>query len=64
MIASMMDHIKNLKLLLDKKYSPKDRDPASVILSNKKYPPLEGGHFTKIGGMWTLKNGISSPKIY
>ena len=27
-------------------------------------PPLEGGHSTKIGGMWTLKHEISSPRFY
>ena len=25
---------------------------------------LEGGHSTKIRGMWTLKHEISSPKFY
>ena len=25
---------------------------------------MEGGHYTKLGGMWTLKHRISSPKLY
>ena len=25
---------------------------------------MEGGHSIKIGGMWTLKHEISSPKFY
>ena len=25
---------------------------------------MEGGHYTKIDGMWTLKHEISSPKFY
>ena len=35
-----------------------------MVLDNKKASPLEGGHSTKIGGMWTLKHEISSPKFY
>ena len=35
-----------------------------MVLSNKRYKPLEGGHSTKFGGMWTLKHEISSPKLY
>ena len=26
--------------------------------------PLGGGHYTKIGGIWTLKHEISPPKFY
>ena len=35
-----------------------------MVLAKKKYPPLEYGHFTKIGGMWNLKHEITSQKIY
>ena len=35
-----------------------------MISANKSDTPLEGGHSTEIGGMWTLKHDISSPKFY
>ena len=35
-----------------------------MVPDNKKDPTLEGGHSTKIGGMWTLKHEIKSPKLY
>ena len=39
-------------------------DPTTVVPTNRRDPPLEGGHSTRIGGMWTLKHEISSPKFY
>ena len=45
-------------------YFPKAQDPTTVVLANNKAPTLEGGNSTKIGGMWNLKNDISSPKFY
>ena len=39
-------------------------DPTNVVPTNRRDPPLEGEHSTKIGGMWTLKHEISSPKFY
>ena len=41
-----------------------EQDPNTVVPYNKKSPPLECGHSTKIGGMWTLKHDISLPKFY
>ena len=35
-----------------------------MVLSNRRALPLDGVHFTKIGGMWTLKHEIISPKLY
>ena len=63
-IASMMDQIKNSKSSPDKKGSPKAQCPTTAVPANKKSPPLEGGHYTKIAGMCTLKHEISSPKFY
>ena len=60
MIASMMDHIKIQKLSLNKKDSPNNQDPTTLVPDNKKAPQLEGGHSTEIGGMWTIKHDISS----
>ena len=64
MIVSMMDQIKISKYSSDKNYSPKAQDTKTVVLSNNRAPPLEGGHSTKIGGMWTLKHNIRSTKFY
>ena len=51
MIASIMDQIKISKYLPASKYSPKSQYPTIVVPDNKKAPPLEGVHNTKIGGM-------------
>ena len=59
----MMDQIKFFKYSPDKKDSPKNQDPTTVVLYNTKAIKLEGGRSTKIGGMWTLKHEISSPKL-
>ena len=39
-------------------------DPNIVVTYNRRAPTLEGGHSTKTGGMWTLKDEISLPKFY
>ena len=63
-ITSMMDKNNNSK------YSPSQKDtlnppgPTTLVLAKNRAPPLDGGHFAKIGGMWTLKHEISSPKFY
>ena len=61
-------------LLMDQtnisKYSPTQKDTSTppdlttVVPTHRRDPPLEGLHSTKIGGMWTLKHEISSPKLY
>ena len=60
----MMDQIKITKFSPDNMYSPNSQDTITVVLDNKKDPSLEGGHYAKIGGMWTLKREIISPKFY
>ena len=35
-----------------------------MVTDNKRSPPLEGGNYMKIGGMWTLKHEIRLPKLY
>ena len=35
-----------------------------MVSTNKRDPPLESGHSTKIGGVCTLKHEIKSPKLY
>ena len=64
MIASMMDQINIYKSSPYSKGSPKTHDPTTEVAANKKAPPLEGGHYTKNGGIWNIKNEISSPKFY
>ena len=64
MIASVMDQIKISKNLPDNKDSPKAQDTTTVVPLNNKYKPLEGGYYTQIGGMWTLKHEINSPELY
>ena len=63
-IVSMMDKIKIYKSSSYKKDSPKAQDNTTVFSDNKTAPPLNGGHYTKIGSMWTLKHEISSSKFY
>ena len=50
-IASMMDQIRISTSSPDKKDSQKAQDSTTVVPANKKSPPMEGGHSTKIGGM-------------
>ena len=63
-ITSIVDQIKIPKYSQDKKYLPKALYPTTMVSANKRDPPLEGGHCMKIGGLWTLKYEISSPKFY
>ena len=52
------------------KFSPSQKDtsnppePTTVVPSTRRSPPLDEGHSTKIGGMWTLKHEINSQKFY
>ena len=39
-------------------------EPTTMVQTNRRDPPLEGGKSTNIGVMWTLKHEISSPKFY
>ena len=60
----MMDQIKIPKYSPEKKDSPKVQDNTTVVPYNNKATTLEGGHYTKNGGMRTLKYEIISPKFY
>ena len=62
--AFIMDQTNNYKSSPNQKDTSTPPDPTAVVPSNKKGPPLEGGHYTNICGMWTLKHEISSPKFY
>ena len=63
-ITSMMDQIKMSKYSPEKKDPPKAQDNTTVVPANNRFPPLEGGHSTKIGGIWNLKRDIRSQKFY
>ena len=39
-------------------------DPNTTVQTNKRATPLEGGISKNIGGMWTLKHEINSPRFY
>ena len=39
-------------------------DPTTTFQTNRRAPPFEGGISENIGGMWTLKHEISSPRFY
>ena len=60
----MMDQAKNSKSSPTQKGTSTPPDPTTVVPDNMRVPPLEGGHSTKIFGMWNLKHEISSPKFY
>ena len=62
--ASMMNHTNISKSSPAHKYTSTPPDPITMVPTNRQDPPLEGGNSTKIGGMWTLKHDISSPKLY
>ena len=78
MKAEMKDTKETLKFftkfMMDKSNIPKSSptqkdtsapsDPTNIVPTNRRDPPLEGRHFTKIGGMWNLKHEIISPRIY
>ena len=64
MVKKMMDEIQISNSSPDNMDSPKSQYPTTVVPYNSKAPPLEGGNSTKIGGVWTLKHKISSPKFY
>ena len=63
-IKSMMAWNNNSKSSQDKKDSPKPPEPTYVVPTNRRSPPLDDVHNTRIGGMWTLNHDISSPKLY
>ena len=62
--AFMMDQL-NIS-----KFSPAQNDtstppePTTTVQTNKRAPPLEVGISENIGGMWTLKHEIISPRFY
>ena len=60
----MMDQTNISKSSPTQKDTSTPPDPITMVQTNRRDPPLEGGHSTKIGGMCTLKHEISSPRFY
>ena len=60
----IMDHTNIPKYSPTQKDTSTPPDPTTLVPTNMRAPPLEGGHSTKIGCMWTLKHYISTPKFY
>ena len=64
MLAEIIYQINNLESSQTQKDPPKYLSSTTVVSSNRRAPPLEGGQSMKIGGIWTLKHEISSPRLY
>ena len=64
MLAVISNQFNNLASSPTQKDKLTPLDPTPNVTDHRKAPPLEGGHSTKIGGMWTLKHNIRSPKFY
>ena len=60
----MMDQSNIIKSSPTHKDTSTPMDPTTVVRTNMRDKPLEGISSNKIGGMWTLKHEISSPKFY
>ena len=60
----MMDQTNNQKLSPAQKDTSTPPDPTTMVPDKIRATPLGGGHYTKIGGIWTLKHEISPPKFY
>ena len=60
----MMDQINISKPSPAQKDTSTPPYPTTTVQTNKRAPPLEGGISENIGGMWTLKHEIRSPRFY
>ena len=63
-LAELKDKNKISKSSPAQKDTSTPPDPTTTVHTNRRAPPLEGGISDKIGGMWTLKHEISSPRFY
>ena len=64
MLAAITDKMNTLKSFPTQNNSTKPPDPTNVVPTNRRDPQLDGGQYTKIGGMWNLKHEISSTRFY
>ena len=63
-LIALMDQINTMKYFPTQKNSTKPLEPTIVVPDNRRDPPLDGGHSTKVVGIWTMKHDISPPKFY
>ena len=64
MLVEITDQINTLKSSPTQKDSPNPPELTNLLPDNSRDPTLGVQKSTKIGGMWTLKNYISSPIFY
>ena len=64
MFSVIINQLNTLSSSPNQKDTSTPPDPTTVVTANRRSQPLEGRHSTKIGGMYTLKHEISSPKFY
>ena len=64
MLVEITYQINNFKYFPNHDDSLNPPDPTTVVPGKKRDLPLDGVHYTKICGMWTLKHDIRSPKFY
>ena len=62
--AFMMEQTNNYKFSLAQKDTSTPLYPTTVVPAKRRATPMDGGQYTKTGGVWTLKHDISSPKFY
>ena len=63
-LVELKDKNNILKSSPAQKYTSTPPDPTTMVQTNRRAPPLEGGISENIGVMWTLKHEISSPRFY
>ena len=63
-ITSMMDQANIPKSSPAQKDSPKPPEISTVVLDNRRVTELDGGHYKKIVGMWTITHETSSTNFY
>ena len=54
----MMDQANISKSSPSQKDTSTPSDPTTVVPNKRRSLPLDGRHYTKVGGMWTLKHEI------
>ena len=63
-IPPIMGQMNMYKPSPEQRDSPKPPYPPTVVPTNRRAPPLHGGHYMQICCMWNLKHDISSQKFY
>ena len=64
LFAVILNQLKTLEYSPTQKNKSNPSDTTTVVPDNRRDKPLNGVHYNKMCGMWTLKHDISSPKFY